>query len=235
MLGERCGLCRNDTNAEVNAMSRLSAHRFTAQVWCLLYKLKKGFYSLGSDVGTFALTSMMGVAKLRLTNNSAHLHHFSDCVGMFFRCETVLIIFWSWILPKCSPFSKSTSFLLCSWCLLRTSRECVFLAAWFAPTLRWPYSLARLSLDRKWLDSADQPFDSSAPVLRGVLNWRAPHMKTNNTDERKQSRAPYWNCVIVLGQPRWSCQRLLILYTRMHTALYLILMWNSWCASSPWP
>lgn len=51
---------------------------------------KKVFYNLGSDVGTFALTSIMGVTELRLTNNSAHLHHFTDCVGMFCMFETVI-------------------------------------------------------------------------------------------------------------------------------------------------
>lgn len=47
MLTQTCagtravGLCRNDTNAEVNAVPGLSARRCTARVWCLLNGLKK--------------------------------------------------------------------------------------------------------------------------------------------------------------------------------------------------
>lgn len=148
----------------------------------------------------------------------------------------VIVLFCCSIPLKYSLLSnKSVYFSLFSWRLSRMNRESVFLAAWFTRALRWPYSLARLNLNRKWPDSADQPLDSPDPVLRGVLNWRVPHMQTNNTDEQKQSWPGQERIIVVLGQRRWSHQHLHILYTRMHAAIYLILKWNSCCASSLWP
>lgn len=171
-------------------------------------------------LGNFTLTGMMGVTKLHLVNTSAHLHHFTDCVGMFCRFETVIIISdleYRW---NIHPFVKAYLFLFppdVYWAWVES-------VSFWLPDSRKPWddlTLVRLNLDRKWLDSADQLLDSSDPVLRGVLNWRAPHMQTNNTAEWKQSRAPYWNCIIVLGQLRWSCQHLHILCTRMHTWCHL--------------
>lgn len=68
MLTQTCagtravGLCRNDTNAEVNAVPGLSARRCTARVWCLLNELKKKkvFLQLGVRRGDLCPRSHEG-------------------------------------------------------------------------------------------------------------------------------------------------------------------------------